>query len=638
VFGGGQAVSYEFQLTQTSTLDLSNTGMTRGAGASGSSTVDIDQNTRAVLDLEALEDTGEHTLLLARFREIDSSAVREDAKLQSSFMLRVSRDCAVDGFAYHQNTPLGYARFQQAVAYELQWSWPQQKTSTLEGRNSVGAYRARLATRTRDHQTVVDKRVVHYEPWRDGLGAAMKVEDSMATVEPGAGPWFETFEMRENLSGPNGSSKRSVVASRVDSPDDPLADQPSAEGEYVWADLLPADLALPERQPPSKQELKARAEARKLSVDQAVDAYVGRVQDNATGIQDTWPQLSIYLEARPEAAAAIVNRVKRAELPQEAVMGAFIALGNARTEEAKDALDGVMEDERAPVAARSQAILALIDRDDVGPGLAHSLSANAAKIASGKDLHTRILARQSMLALGAMSGRNPHDPQIKDVAVARISQLLGELEHPLHLRPVFGALANIGDPSLLNLVEPYFAHGDAQVREYAAIAFRRMPPAKTGEQAARWLERETNWDVKRALYHTIELQTFDARQITTKGVLRQAVDDLKAIPGHVTRKALIRLLARAKEHMKTDTLGIEEVFLGLVPYEIEHDTGLYLELAEHIDSRKLTPAVADAVKRANSKTATAKSQAAPTQQPPVGVYPPNQNPTNSHANPQVGPQ
>lgn len=204
-FRSGDTVSYSLKLAQSSTVDLSQTGMVRGAGASGSTSVRSKQNTRAVVDLEALEDTGDHTLLLARFREIDSSAVSKDAQLQAPFMLRLSRDCAVDGFAYYQNTPLGYARLQQGLAYELQWKWPQEKTEEFEGRNSVGAYAARVATRTQDEQTVIDRRVVSYEPWQHGIGSDMNVDDSIASIEPGGGPWFESFEMRERLRGANAS-------------------------------------------------------------------------------------------------------------------------------------------------------------------------------------------------------------------------------------------------------------------------------------------------------------------------------------------------------------------------------------------------------------------------------------------------
>jgi hypothetical protein len=644
-FRSGDQVSYELRLSETSTIDLSKVGMMGGANAAGTKPVSVEQTTSATLDLEALSDTDEHTLLLGRFRRVDNSAVRQDDELQVPFLVRVTQECAVDGFAYQQDAKLPYARIQQAIVYELQWSWPDGKTEEFQGRNALGTYEARVATRTRDQKTLVDRRVVDYEPWRAGQGMVARVEDSLMTVEPGEGAWFDKLVLRERIRGEHSSTKRSVVATRVEAPADALAGQSTNEAHYVWADLLPAELALPAQHALTRRELEARAQARKLTLQEAVDSFVDRVRDDEVGIQDTWPPLRTYLEARPEATEAVVNQLKRVELPAEATMGVYIALGNARTDQAKEALEGILRDENAPVIERSRAALSLIDRDDVGPSTARYLSANAAQIADGKNRAARILGRQSMLALGAMSGRHPYDPQIKDIAVQRISQSLQTLSHPLHLRPVFGALANIGDASLLNMVEDFTHHHDPETREYAAIVFRRMSPAETAEMASQWLARETNWNVKRALYNTIELQTFDARENASRGVLAQAVRDLtNEKAGVITRKAIVRLLARARADMEKDDLGIGEAFLEQIPYEIEQDTGLYLTMAEHVDAPRLDKVTVATIDRINNnrinnkKRSAANQPSAPDQGSPGGSYLPGQNPTNASSNPQVGPQ
>jgi hypothetical protein len=158
--------------------------------------------------------------------------------------------------------------------------------------------------------------------------------------------------------------------------------------------------------------------------------------------------------------------------------------------------------------------------------------------------------------------------------------------------------------------------------------------------ASQLLARETNWNVKRVLYNTIELQTFDARENASRGVLEQAVRDLTIKKAGVfTRKAIIRLLARAKADMEKDDLGIEEAFIEQIPYEIEQDTGLYLTMAEHVDAPRLDKVTVATIDRINNKKRSAADQpSAPDQSSPGGSYLPGQNPTNSSSNPQVGPQ
>ncbi len=631
-FHKGDLVSYRLELTDRSTIDMSALGF----AAAGAKSTHVSQSTRATLDLKALGDTADaQTLLLGKFRSIENSAVQKDDRLETPFLLRVTDKCDIAGYAYSENARLPYARVQQAVLYELQWRWPGKRNEAFESRNNLGTYRARLASTTQGATTRVYRRIVHYTPWHKGPGATRHVNDSLLTVVPGDGPWFDSLALDERVAGKQSTTHRTLVASRVDAPHDHLADLPTGDDHYVWADLLPSALPLPERQPPTRQHLAAVARARKQTFKKAVDSYVARVQDKKTGIQDTWPPLRDYLEAHPEKTETIVKKLKRRQIPADATMGVYIAMGNTPTTQAKDALDGIMRDTHAPVFERARAMLSLVDRDDVGPDTAHYMSERASLIESGKSRAVRVMARQSMLALGAIAGLHPGDPQLRDIAVERIKQTLPTVKLPLDKRPIFGALANVGDPALLRLVAHISDDPDARTREYAAIVVRRMPPHKTGDFEASWLQKETNWNVKRALYKTIELQTYDARQDPSPAVLRQAVKDLETIPGPITRKAIIRLLARAKDRMTQnhvqDDLGIEAAFLKLIPYELKHNSGLYMTLAEHVDAKKLDKVTVDAIEAMNHKpgapTQTADAPAMP--DPGASQTPPGSHTTNS---------
>ncbi len=597
-FAPGLQLAYDLRSDDKANLDLSGLGPSVPTSAPARAVTDVRATTRARLELRALSSDEQGSVLLGRFAQLEATTIAEDAKLRAPFLVRLAPDCAVDGFAHRRGMDAGYARVQQALVHELSWLWPADGEGSLEGRDTHGSFVAAVKQTQTNGELALTRAITSFEPWEPGPGAVQRVIDSHQRVVPGNVAWFDRLEARATYLGERSRVEHTTRASYVDDDVTSLEGAPTAESEYVWADLLPHQIPLQERQPATKAELAALAKARKLSVDQAVDQYVARVQDENIGIKDTWPPLRTYLEAKPDAAAELIDKMKRREMPSEATMGAYIALGNTRTPQAKDALEGVMRDANAPVIERSRAVLALIDRPDVGVELASYLSQQSGALASGQTEGARVMARQSLLALGAMSGRKPYDQDIKQAALSQIGTLLEETrgKSAAYQRPVFGALANVGEPESLELVAHIPDHADPRVREVAAIVFRRMPPADSADFAAGWLAKETDPNVLRKLWHTIELQTFDAREMTNRKVLEYAVRDLRKKPGPITRKALIRLLARAKDQItdgqkkddKTpdDDLGIEDAFAELMPYEFAQKSGLHRMMHEHIDPKR----------------------------------------------------
>ncbi|QDG49337.1 hypothetical protein FIV42_00875 [Persicimonas caeni] len=605
-FTPGVQLAYDLVSEDKADLDLSGLGVNVPVQAG----TDLRATTRARLELRALSTDPEGSVLLGRFASIEADTIVEDAELRAPFLVRVGPDCGIDGFAHRKGMDAGYARVQQALVHELGWLWPADGKGSLGGRGANGSFVATVTQTQKNGEPALAQAITSFEPWTQGAGSVARVTDSHQLVVPGDVAWFESLEARASYEGAHSRVQHTTRATYADDDVTTLDDAPTAESAYVWADLLPQMIPLQERQPPSKAELAALAEARKLTVDQAVDQYVARATSDEVGIKDTWPPLRTFLEAKPEAANAVIDKMKRGELPAEATMGAYIALGNARTPQAKAALEGVMRDENAPTIERSRAVLALIDRSDVGVELASYLSGRSNALASGKTKGERVMARQSLLALGAMSGRKPHDQDIKQAALSQIATLLEEVrgKSAAYQRPVFGALANVGEPDSLRLVAHIPEHADPRVREVAAIVFRRMPPAATADFTARWLAKETDANVLRKLWHTVELQTFDAREMTSREVLEYAVRDLRKKPGPITRKSLIRLLGRAKAQMENDELGIEDAFAELLPYEFEQKTGLHRMMHEHIEPERRDQIYLEVAQRLNAHS----SEAGPT--------------------------
>ncbi len=584
-FVAGQQLAYQISTADDADLDMGALGVPARTAAK----TDVRSTTTARLELRALSsDPQQGGVLVGRFAQFAANTIVHDDKVQAPFLVRISPECSIDGFAYKRGTQAGYARVQQALVSELGWTWPHGEKGRFEGRRTNGSFVADVTTTSVHGKFALLQTIKSFEPWSHAAGSPDKVTDSFQQVVPGKVAWFASLQTKTAFAGARSTVEHTARATFVDTHAASLKDVSTDEKDYVWADLLPRQIPLGERQPPSKAELVALSHARKLTVDQAVDQYVQRVEDKNVGIKDTWPGLRTFLEAKPDAAQKVVDKMKRGEIPAQAAMGAYIALGKTRTPQAKAALEGVMRDEQAPVIQRSRAILSLIDRADEGEELASYLQKKSGLVASGKNRGQRVLARQALLALGAMSGRKSYDDGIKQAAIDEITKLHQETRvmSALYQRPVFGALANVGDPKTLELVADIPDNPDAQVREAAAIVFRRMPPKDVSDFAARWLARERDPRVLRKLWHTLELESFDARELPSHEVLEYAVRDLKKKPGPITRKALIRLLVRAKKKLPKDDLGIEDVFAELLPYEYQKNSGLERLMAPYIDTNR----------------------------------------------------
>jgi hypothetical protein len=552
--------------------------------------VSNDTDTRLVLDV--LEGGGEQALLLARFVRMNSSLVQRDGELERPFLFNLDSRCQLIGFAHHKSTPAAYARIQQALLHELVWAVPAgAEGEQIDAADGMGTYRATLGMTRRDAEFRVASQKVAFEPWHKEVSMTDQIETSVFRVYKAKNPWFDHAEKKEVLTGKGSTLARDLsvrtlaLGQRV-----PVLEYVASD--YLWADLLPLDLPLDEQVPLSKAEKKALERAGKLTFEQAFDELESLAQSDA-GIQATWPSMRVFLEARPEQAQVLVDALSEREFSDMGRMSAFIALGHARTPQARQALEGVVRDETTHPYERSRAMVAMIGRGDTGLEFAQFLSQMSQALESQEDGAEHVMSRHALLALGAMAGMKPDDAEIKREAVNAVTVALARLEHPANRRPAYNALANIGDPALLSLVADIAQHPNWQMRYAAANVTRRMPPAASAEFSARWLEQEESDIVKYLLYKTIELQTYDSGEMTSREILEFALKDLARQPHLLMRRSLIDLLARAMKSPEFSDMDIEGVFLALVPFELHERSGLYSELAKHVDSTRLRAVLRD---------------------------------------------
>jgi hypothetical protein len=593
----GETLGYALDIDANAQVHPQLAGL--GAGA-GSAPVSVRKQVRAELQLEALSsDAGQGAVLLASYRHanVGAGAGVGAAELATPFLIRVDPSCHLSGFARFEKTPAAAARTQQALVHELTWRWPQRGQAVEEpDQNGVGAYVARHALVNGPSGPRVERTVLSYTAlWSAGLapnGAAPVMpaipRSSALVVEPGRGPWFESLRGEETLAGLSATDSHTVSSARRIPPEAGALDgAPTDQGRYVWENLLPRSIiarAVPEV---TARDLRQRDAVRGLSLDQALGSFVAGVR-SGKNFSETWPELKVYLEARPEMAGETMRRLRANQVPEEAEAAAFLAMGKAQTPEAREALLQTMRDTSAEVIDRSRSVFALVDRPDVGAPLARELSRNAMGVASGGSRAQRIFARESALAVGMMAGlRGDTETEIKTVALQAVPGLLAQGNTATLLSPAFGTIANIGDPATLSLVRPYTESADPGVRAVAARSIRRMSPQETGDFAAGWLARETDASVKRELYGTIAKQAYDAQQPVTAGVVQRAIADLQSKPGLLTRKAIIKILG---QQAATDPTA-KTALMNQIAFETKENSGLYSVIAGYLSTDDISKAV-----------------------------------------------
>ena len=363
-FDVGDAAAWQMASVQHTTVDTASLGLTPADTAP----VELKHGLSLTFESEVLRVEDDHALHLGHLREVSTDTLKDVRKISTPFLFRVGTACDLQGFAYLEETPRPFARVQQAILYDFQWRLPERGRQTWGAQNGTGAFESVIATSVGTGTALsVHRRINAYSPWAGN--DSMRVEESILKVDISDGPWFDRASLEERLRQGASSITRTLSLRSVPASVSALSALTRDESEYVWEDLLPLELPLPEEAAPTVAQLQAQKHLRGVPLDEALGHYVKRVKSDA-GIQATWPPLRDWLEANPGGAGALVDKLKSGEMPNEATMGAYIALGNARTPQAKQALMGIMEDTNAPTFERSRAILSLIDRADTGAGLA----------------------------------------------------------------------------------------------------------------------------------------------------------------------------------------------------------------------------------------------------------------------------
>jgi hypothetical protein len=554
-------------------------------GAAGSTAVA--RNIEARLALEALSADANGAILLARFSPIRVDGA--EAALDAPFLLRV-RGCQVEGFARHTSTGSADARTVQGLAHELGFAnVAPGEARTLESDDAAGHYRATFNSAA---ERSISRHIDAYTALWDGSaapGTLIRPTESASTIALDGGRWFASIERHEVLTGVAAAdTDQTLSVRRAEVDTEALARADRDTSHYVWENLLPRVTFRRAKREVTRRDLEARKAVQSATLEETLADFVVRSREVAN-FAETWPPLSTYLEARPEMTRPLAHALRTGIVPPEGRAGGWLAIGAARTEEARTVLLDVMRDPSALAINRTRAMFALLDRDDVGAELTRELGAQALAVTAADDKEARFFVHESALAMGMMAGiRGETEPEVAQVALALVPQLLRAKATAGELHPVFGAIANIGHASTLALVKPYTLSADAKIREGAALAVRRLSPLASNDFVAEWLAREQDAGVKRELYVTLSKQSHDARLPAGNAVLDHAIQDLAEKPGVIARRAIIKLLGEAVSAYPPARAAL----IAQSRVEAVERTGLYTVIAQYLGADDLSTGLA----------------------------------------------
>lgn len=539
------------------------------------------------LSLEVLEVTAADAVLLARLSGLNAQArqLLGDA-VEAPFLVAVNARCEVTRVARHRDTPRPVARAHGVVANELSFFVPtgdapeERRFST-----ALGVQRALVLVGNEPGQTL--RKALAYESrWNPRL-TEIDVTEGEVQARRGSSRWFESLRGVEVVAG--GAvrfSKNEWSLQRQPPEADALAKASRMLTDYVWENPFAADAREDQVTPQGdSQDQKRRVEAmREVSYPVALERFTLLLGGGAN-INDQWRDMAAFLDAHPDQVPAFVEHITAPDFPAGHKAPAFLALGQARTPAARDALLGLYRERGQQPADRMRSSLALALRADVGAPLAKELKAEALR--PPQSAEESGVSRQAVLHLGVLAFAHPGEQEITEEATSLVQQLASTARTPEDWSVVFGLVGNLAEGTLLSQVEQWTHLQDPEIRQHVPRALRRYRVDRAQPIFVEWLGRETNPAVKRELFNVIHHMYVDANRPVGDALMGEALRHLREQPQVLTRQSLFHILA---PYVATNA-AVREAFKHQLVVELEERSGLYSLVAEYLPAASIYEAL-----------------------------------------------
>lgn len=525
------------------------------------------------LSFEALGDD----VLLVRLDGVNDSALKLGGEaLTNPFLARVDARCEVKGFAKLKPTPQLTARAQQVALQDLSFSVGDGAAAgEANFFTTMGTLRSLVA---RGHDGAghwLRKPLNYLSRWSPRM-EGVEVVDGLVEVRRGGAPWLTQVTGSEALAGGAVEfSKTEWAASATTFDAQALTGASRHEADYEWVNALAHEEVAKLTWGGASDDHEKRVALQKdVTFVQAMNQFGALVAAGAN-INEQWRDLAAFLDAHPEQIEAFVDEVTDDEFPAGAKAPAFLALGQAQTPVARQALLGIYRAEDQQPADRIRSSLALVTRRDVGAPLAKEL--RAAAVAPAKTPEAAAIARQGVLHLGMMSGTRPGQSDVLSEAMGLVQQLASTARTADDYSLLCGTVGNMAELSLLPQIETWSRLPDAALRQQVPQALRRYRVDRVHDLIVEWLRRETDDGVKRELFNVLHHMYVDAAQPIDAPLVAEALRHLRENPMVLTRQSLYHLLA---PHLGNP--DVHAAFKQALRYELAEKSGLYSLVAQDL--------------------------------------------------------
>lgn len=241
-----------------------------------------------------------------------------------------------------------------------------------------------------------------------------------------------------------------------------------------------------------EREPRADPQVVQMSYEEALLAFLAQFDGTGDPSYAAARQLATWLKSHPEAAHQLVSALRAGAIDDAARPALFLALELSGTEAARDALSGVLVDERFATVDRARAASALSDIGGPTRSTAELLLARA------QDDGDEMVASVSLLGLGRMARRSGDD-ELRTYVRASLDRELAAAGDESKTRVLLDAMGNSGDLAFADTLESHLGAESAATRQHAAEALGRLDPVEAGPRLLDRLGRETDPAVSAAM-------------------------------------------------------------------------------------------------------------------------------------------
>lgn len=521
-------------------------------------TGDAIQSLRGRLFLRALarEDVG--WLLAGALTDIAEGSGYE-AATAAPFLLRMSGDCRFADFGFlPAMKPEGRQQI-RGLFQAMEVLLPAQPGASgwmRAHQDQHGTYTALYSIEARQGDDPHPRLRKRRGPYTSLRGGASPMDVTLLRAEATAvldrdGAWLRAYDGQEHLRlGQDGRpllDLRAEVSLRRD--DAPFPVSLPGTAAFTFGE---AALGAGARQAPPQIPTDDRL--RGLDLNTALSAFLDRLkQGDDRAIKDAAFALAAYLRSRKEAAAELLGRLRRGDLPDEAQAAAFLALEIAGTPQAESALAEALLDPGMRAMNRMRAAAALQDVPTPSERAISALTQAASARPAAGDEQGDNVRRTALLAMGTLSSRLEGDRptearRLRDEIGRQLRGARGPAsrDDPGDLTAALDAIGNSGDESFAAELKALAGHQEKTVRSHAAQAYRRMDPAVRDPALAGWLPKEGDPAVRQAIAETLLTAAREAGRAPDPAVA-MAIDRLPQEPSPQVRGLLIQILGAAKD-------------------------------------------------------------------------------------------